>query len=262
MQVEPPPFRFSSAAIASQQLYPGEALKATYWSDPFEYEPPSYLEASLLKGFQPLNANLAAPKGTLTAPARILIPAIGVDSEVEGLQIMNLGDSRAYETPNHVVGHIPEPSNPGEQGSGWFFGHLESPLGGEGNVFYNLPKVPRLLRKGEEVYTIVEAGRTSYLYRMVETEVVHQNDMKQFDAGVAQISTWWSVFLAWSTTTASLLQGSLWVYATDRFLRSLAMMRVPASFQAQGLGHRYCEASVMLRGDQKVAPYSLPSRPV
>ena len=182
IQVEPPPFQLSSAAIASQQLYPGEALKATYWSDPFAYEPPSYLEASLLKGFQPLSAAMAAAKGTLTAPARILIPTIGVDSDVTGLQIMSLGDSRAYETPKHVVGHIPESSNPGEQGSGWFFGHLESPLAGEGNVFYNLPKIPKLLRKGEEVYTIVEAGSTSYLYRMIETKVVHQNDMQQYDA--------------------------------------------------------------------------------
>ena len=49
-------------------------------------------------------------------------------------------------------------------------------------MFYNLPKIPKLLRKGEEVYTIVEAGSTSYLYRMIETKVVHQNDMQQYDA--------------------------------------------------------------------------------
>ena len=171
----------SPSVIASQQLYPGEALKATYWSEPFEYEPVSLLEASLIEGFRPFDANVASPIGTLAAPTHILIPSIGVDSDVVGLRVMNLGDSRAYETPKHVVGHIPESSNPGEQGSAWLFGHLESPIAGEGNVFYHLPKIPNLLRKGEEVYTIVESGETAYLYRIKETKVVHQNDMQRYD---------------------------------------------------------------------------------
>ena len=177
----PTTLKLSPAAIASQQLYPGEALKATYWSEPFGYEPASLLEESLLEGFLPLDANSAMPLGALTAPTNIVIPSIGVDSDVVGLRVMNLGDSSAYETPKHVVGHIPESSNPGEQGSAWFFGHLESPIADEGNVFYHLPKIPNLLRKGEEVYTIVESGETSYLYRIRETEVVHQNDMVRYD---------------------------------------------------------------------------------
>ena len=177
----PVALKLSPAAIASQQLYPGEALKATHWSEPFGYEPASLREASLLEGFLPFDANSALPLGTLPAPTHISIPSIDVDSAVAGLLIMDLGDSTAYETPKNLVGHIPETSNPGEQGSTWFFGHLESPIAGEGNVFYNLPKIPNLLRKGEEVYTIVESGETSYLYRIRETQVVHQNDMKLYD---------------------------------------------------------------------------------
>ena len=168
----------SPSVIAAQQAYPNESLKAAYWSNPLEYEPPSYLETALLQGFRPIDSSTLPPTGTLSAAKRVIMPSIGVDSKVEGLEIMNLGDSRAYETPNRVVGQIPEESNPGEAGSVWLFGHLESPIAGEGNVFYNLPKIPDLLRKGQEVYTIVEGGSRSYLYKITEAFVVHQNDLK------------------------------------------------------------------------------------
>ena len=180
---EEPVSLVSPSAIAAQRLYPGEAIEATYWGNPLEYEPSSYIEATLIQGFTPVLPDEAPPIGTLPAPTRILIPSIGVDSEVTGLQILDLGDSRAYETPKHVVGYIPEYANPGENGSTWFFGHLESPIAGEGNVFYNLPKIPDLLRKGRDVYTIVESGGTSYLYRIIETRVVQQDDIKLYDTG-------------------------------------------------------------------------------
>ena len=180
---EAPPPQISAAAIAAQNLYPGEAIRPSYWSNPLEYEPASYIEASFIQGFKPVDASSLPPPGTLAAPSRLIIPAIEVDSEVSGLKILDLGDSRAYETPKHVVGYIPEMANPGEKGSAWFFGHLESPIAREGNVFYNLPKIPGLLRKGEDVYAIVENGNTSFLYRIIETKVVHQDDIKMYDTG-------------------------------------------------------------------------------
>ena len=167
----------SPNAIAAQQLYPGEAIKATYWANPLEYEPASFAQAALLRGFKPMDSSQAAAPGTLPPPTRIVLPSIAVDSGVKELAILNLGDSRAYETPNHVVGHIPVSSNPGELGSVWLFGHLESPIAGEGNVFYNLPQVPDLLRKGEDVFIIVENGQASYLYQITESFVVHQSDL-------------------------------------------------------------------------------------
>ena len=126
------PLRISPSAIAAQQLYPGEAIKATYWGNPLEYEPASYIESSLLRGYRPLDSSNAAAPGTLLPPTRIILPSIGVDSSVKELGIVDLGDSRAYETPKHVVGHIPVSPNPGEMGGVWLFGHLESPIAGEG----------------------------------------------------------------------------------------------------------------------------------
>ena len=174
--LEPPP-QISASAIAAQQPYPGGAIKASYWGRPLEYEPAAYVASSLIEGFNPISPGIAAPLGTLGGPKRITVTSIGVDSAVSELQVMDLGDSRAYETPKHVVGHIPETANPGEKGSAWFFGHLESPIAREGNVFYNLPEVPHLLRQGEEVYAIVENGNASYLYKLTESLVVRQDQL-------------------------------------------------------------------------------------
>ena len=170
-------FQISSDAIASQQLYPGQLINPSAWSDILEYEPASSLEASLIQGFVPVDPSFAPPPGTLTSPNQIIIPSIGVDSNVEGLQIRNLGDSRAYETPNNIVGHIPEGSNPGESGSTWYFGHLESPIAREGNVFYELPKIPEMLRKGQDVYAVVESDSGSFLYQITEAMVVKAEDL-------------------------------------------------------------------------------------
>ena len=50
-------------------------------------------------------------------------------------------------------------------------------------MFYNLPKIPDQLRDGQDVYAVVENETASYLYRITETRVVHQDDMKLYDTG-------------------------------------------------------------------------------
>ena len=167
-----------ATAIAQQSLYPGEILRASTWSNPLAYEPSSYVETLLLGQFKPVDLASIPGRGTLAAPIRIIIPSIDVDSQVDGLQIMNLGDSRAYETPKNTVGHIPQSFNAGEKGSAWFFGHLESPIMNEGAVFYNLPKIPSLLRNGEEVHVIIESGDSAYLYKITEAIVVNQDELQ------------------------------------------------------------------------------------
>ena len=175
----------ADSAISGLRMYPAESIRPSYWESPLEYEPLSYVEASAIQGFQLVDPGSFAPMGTLAAPTGIHIPSIGVETQVEALRILDLGDSRAYETPKHVVGHIPESSNPGEVGSVWLFGHLESPIAGEGNVFYNLPNIPDLLRQGRSVYTVVETDGTDYLYRLTEAFVVHADDLRM-DYGYLQ----------------------------------------------------------------------------
>ena len=111
-----------------------------------------------------------------------------MDAAVEELAILNLGDSRAYETPPYAVGHIPDTPDPGSSGNGWYFGHLETPLQSGGNVFARLPSVPTLLRDGEDVHIIVQSSGRDYLYLVTETDLVHEDDMHLYQASNARVT--------------------------------------------------------------------------
>ena len=150
-------------------LYPGASVKAADWADLLGARGPITLIDEA-----PWSEVTPARVGQLPIPTRLILPSIDVDSEVQQLNIVDLGNSTAYETPNNVVGHIPTTANPGEAGSVWMFGHLESPIRDEGNVFAQLPEIPSKLRRGEEVFAVVQNGTESYRYRLVESRVVPQ----------------------------------------------------------------------------------------
>lgn len=174
------------AAPAGQTLYPGSLLPARMWAAP---RGTLDLAEPELGGFTSVSSSGRPSIAGVTGRAdRISIPALGIDVTIEELGIVDLGDSSAYETPDFVVGHIPETPNPGSHGNGWYFGHLESPLGGEGNVFSRLPQVPGLLRDGEDVYVVVSSGSRSFLYQVSETDIVHQDDIALYQAGDARIT--------------------------------------------------------------------------
>ena len=185
-EILPPP-GIPGSAIAVQTITHGETSLIDVWSDPLSYEPLDYRREVLLRGFTPMDLSQAAPIGSLPAATRLILPDIGIDSGVAELGIRNLGDSRTYETPVDTIGHIPEVANPGEAGSSWFFAHLESPVVGEGSVFYNLPRIPDMLNDGQEVFVIADAGSHQYLYRIISTEVLHQDDIRLSNNGWASI---------------------------------------------------------------------------
>jgi LPXTG-site transpeptidase (sortase) family protein len=168
-------------------LYPGDLLLASAWSDPRSYAPLSYLEQVMLQGFTPVVFSENPAPGAVPVATRIIVPSIGVDSTVEELEILDFGGSRAYETPDHTVGHIPETANAGEAGASWFFGHTESPTLGEGSVFFNLQQIPQKLRNGEDVFIITDNGRSQFLYRATASQVVHQSEMRLYDTGKSTI---------------------------------------------------------------------------
>jgi len=177
----------SASAIRSRGLYPGDALLATAWSNPWSYEPPDFQEQLLLQGFTPINFAQAIPVNGFAAATRLMVPSIGIDSSIKELAVLDLGGSRAYETPANTVGHIPETADAGEGESSWFFGHTESPTLGEGSVFFDLRKIPEKLRNGEDVFIITDNGQEQFLYRATSSAVVHQNDMKLYDTGQSTI---------------------------------------------------------------------------
>ena len=172
-------------------IYPGYQLHPKYWSQPIwaGIDPYVHEEPGLPAGFAALRSpKTAAPAVDLAQARRISIPSIGVASSVSELQILDLGDSRAYETPDNTVGHIPDTANPGESGNGWFFGHLESPIRGEGNVFQHLPDVAALLQNGDPVYITIESDDGEFLYQATQTRQVHQDDLTLHDSDGTSIT--------------------------------------------------------------------------
>ena len=179
----------STSGLAAQyaRMYTGTEIHPKYWGQPLRAGTDVRLALGLPDGFSPASADdyrrFADPK---TVATRLTIPIIGVDSGVSELAIEDLGDSRQYETPKNTVGHIPDTSDPGELGNGWFFGHLESPFMGEGSVFRRLPEIPQLLRRFAEVgegvvYVTVESNVGEYLYEVVATEVMDAEDLRLFN---------------------------------------------------------------------------------
>ena len=118
--------------------------------------------------------NALYPVGAATG---VSISAIDIDASVVELSIEDLGVRRAYETPSNAAGHIPETFNAGENGDGWFFGHMESPLLGEGSVFRNLDQIPDKLTAGEDVQIITNNGTEQFLYQVTATRIVHEDDI-------------------------------------------------------------------------------------
>ena len=163
------------------------AVARTPEPDPRLAEIAAAIEASIYEVrtyFVPTPEDLAS---TGALAKRIRIPAIEVDADVSELRIRQLGDSLAWETPKRVVGHIPATAKAGAAGQGWYFGHLESPLKGEGNVFARLPEIPELAA-ASPIFVFLETANRHYAYQVYVTEVVHEDVIALSDSGAHDIT--------------------------------------------------------------------------
>jgi len=176
----------SHPSPARQELHPGALLPARQWADP---RGSLDLKVPALAGFTPVSAEgRQSISGAIGRAERIAIPALDLEAGVNELQIDDLGDALSYQTPRFTVGHIPDSPNPGSHGNGWYFGHLESPIAGEGNVFSRLPRVPQLLRQGDDVHVIIESNGREYLYLVSQTDLVHEDEVELYQAPDARIT--------------------------------------------------------------------------
>jgi LPXTG-site transpeptidase (sortase) family protein len=158
-------------------LIPGIQLPYSYSTNAWDEESKLPGDDPLNEGFLPIDTTAIGVIGTMPPATQIHIPAIDLTESIGELELLDLGDAQAYETPKQIVGHIPESANPGELGNVWLFGHLESPIRREGSVFHNLPKIPDLLRKGTPIYVILETRKGEYLYEAVQTNVVQASEL-------------------------------------------------------------------------------------
>ena len=154
-------------------------------SSGFSYSPFDELQAEAALYSPPRSFDSIGQPGP---PTLIRIPAISVDSQVNELGVVLLSDSYAWETPDQVVGHIPTTASPGGQGHGWYFGHLESPIKGEGSVFRLLPRIVSYLNADLAVYIFLEDADRKYMYQVYKTEVVHQDELRITDSGEQDIT--------------------------------------------------------------------------
>ncbi len=151
-------------------LYPLNVTLPKYWSKHQESEDAPLAPIGIPDGFtlltekDSLNSSLISESEV----TRIQIPAIYLDSSVSALKLLDIGNSQQYETPDNTVGFIPETSLPGQEGAGWYFGHLESYGHNEGSVFRNLPKVSELI-KHDPVDIILTTEEAEYIYRVEQT---------------------------------------------------------------------------------------------
>jgi LPXTG-site transpeptidase (sortase) family protein len=161
-------------------IYPGFQIHPKYWGDPLwaGTDPYTYGVVRRPDGFTALSAaDDGLARGLGSQAREIRIPSIGVSSAVKDLEVIDLGDSSTYETPDNIVGRISTTAQAGEAGNAWFFGHLESPIKGEGNVFQNLPLIPEMLKNGDPVYVTIVTDDGEYLYQITETKEVHQDEL-------------------------------------------------------------------------------------
>ncbi len=169
-------------------LYPGNLLNPKYWSEPEWAGSDAFGGPSIPDGFIPvLSTDLFRGFDPAAEATGMRIPAIGVDSTVAELEILDLGDQREYQTPDNTVGHIPQTASPGQQGSGWFFAHLESFVAGEGSIFRRLPEVTELMKQ-DPVDVYVMTADVEFIYRVTGTSQIPEEDLKLSDADDAQIT--------------------------------------------------------------------------
>ena len=116
-------------------------------------------------------------------PLTMQIPAIGVDSSIENLKIIQKDGEWEYETPKNIVGRIPYNQDFDSSVTGWYFGHLESPIKSEGNVFHNLPDVADMLRDGDPVYVLLSTDKNEFVYQAIKSQVMHESDLELYDPG-------------------------------------------------------------------------------
>jgi sortase (surface protein transpeptidase) len=176
-----------SNSSLNQSLYPGVNLPARVWGNPRNTA--NLISSSTHSDFTPLQ-NLGEPLtfGRGNPADRLSIPTVGINANIEALQILELENSRSYETPKHVIGHIPSTPYPGAAGNGWYFGHLESPILGEGNVFAELVGIPKLLQNGEDVYIITESEDRHHLYLVTETALLPEERLYLYNSNDSRIT--------------------------------------------------------------------------
>ena len=127
------------------------------------------------------NLSISKLSGT---PTQILIPHIEVNSAVENLKVISIDGMKSFDSPKNIVGRIPNEFLGSTDATGWYFGHLESPIKGEGNVFQELPNIANAIKNGDIVYIHLIGENYQLVYEAYSSEEIHEDDLIIFNPGL------------------------------------------------------------------------------
>ncbi|MFL2804222.1 MAG: sortase domain-bontaining protein [Dehalococcoidia bacterium] len=127
------------------------------------------------------NLSISNLNGT---PTKIKIPYIEVDSKVENLKVISINGVQSFDSPKNIIGRIPNEFLGSKDATGWYFGHLESPIKGEGNIFQELPKIADAIRNGDPVFIHLISDNYHLVYEAYSSEEIHEDDLKIFNPGL------------------------------------------------------------------------------
>ncbi len=123
-----------------------------------------------------LHADVRLPEGGLDAVRRVMADGAGADPAVVG------GAFRLrLDSPRWSLRAIAWLSNLRSEISRVQMG--DRAIFVRGSVFRDLPKIPELLRQGEDVYVIVGNGTVDYLYRVTDFQILSADALKLYDTG-------------------------------------------------------------------------------
>jgi sortase (surface protein transpeptidase) len=189
---------YSNKPIYSDEILAGYANKyavSTYhpktWNNPrWSSVSKKSIDITSIPSFIPLTSRTESDMLPLhipelnMLPIAMKIPTIGVNSPVANLAVINDKGVDKYETPKNLVGRI---SLSDSDSGSWYFGHLESPLKNEGNVFHNLPLIAEYINDGDPIFIHLIHDNTELIYQAVQSTVLHESQLKLFDPGIDNI---------------------------------------------------------------------------
>ena len=118
---------------------------------------------------------------------QMAIPSINVISKVQQLNLTLDGGPSGYETPKNMIGRISTNMERMNSVSGWYFGHIDSPIQREGNVFQNLPQVATHIKNGDPILIYIKSPEVEYIYKAISSEIIHESEVELYDAGINHI---------------------------------------------------------------------------
>ena len=170
-----PPSESTNGNLTLASLYPGTKIAPQFWAYPLWAE--DIDDSSITAGYLP-PSEVALPDSGFGPATLVRIPIIGLEIGTIELTAEAFGVGERYVAPPFELGIIPGQPTPGEIGNTWLFGHLESPIRGEGSVFRDLPKLHDFLRQGQRVYVIIDSDDGSFLYQATEFRIMHRDDVR------------------------------------------------------------------------------------